>query len=223
MRPFANRSWDGFSDAMLSVGGYVLLVTGTILSILLGDADPAWRATTLAIAVVAAVWIYVGYTRLPRPRRDHQGRLLVFWIGVVLLASILMIREPLFFIFMIAGFFYASVLRPFAVAVAAIAVTSILVNSLIAGLPQSASAWTFWFVIIVVQTVVLSAGTFFGERVAEQNEMRRETVAQLERRSPRTPVSRPSCSPRRARPACSKNASGWPARSTTRSPRVSPA
>ena len=181
MRPFANRSWDGFSDAMLSVGGYVLLVTGTILSILLGDADPASRATTLAIAVVAAVWIYVGYTRLPRPRRDHQGRLLVFWIGVVLLASILMIREPLFFIFMIAGFFYASVLRPFAVAVAAIAVTSILVNSLIAGLPQSASAWTFWFVIIVVQTVVLSAGTFFGERVAEQNEMRRETVAQLER------------------------------------------
>jgi signal transduction histidine kinase len=35
-------------------------------------------------------------------------------------------------------------------------------------------------VIIVVQTVVLSAGAFFGERVAEQNEARRETVARLE-------------------------------------------
>ena len=34
-----------------------------------------------------------------------------------------MLRQPLFFIFMIAGFFYATVLRPFAVAVAAIAVT----------------------------------------------------------------------------------------------------
>ena len=62
---------------MLSVGGYALLALGTILAVLLGDADPAWRLTTLAIAVVAAVWIYVGYTRLPRPRRDHQGRLLV--------------------------------------------------------------------------------------------------------------------------------------------------
>jgi signal transduction histidine kinase len=180
MRPFADRSWDGFSDAMLGVGGYALLAAGTILGILLGDRDPAWRLTTLAIAILAAVWIYVGYTRLAQPRRDHQGRLLAFWIGVVVLASILMIRDPLFFIFMIAGFFYATVLRPFAMAVVAIAVTSILVNSLLAGLPQTATAWTFWLVIIVVQTVVISAGTFFGERVAEQNEARRETVARLE-------------------------------------------
>jgi signal transduction histidine kinase len=50
----------------------------------------------------------------------------------------------------------------------------------IAGLPQTATAWTFWVVIIVVQTAVLSAGTYFGERVAAQNEARRETVARLE-------------------------------------------
>ena len=31
---------------------------------------------------------------------------------VLALASILMIRQPLFFIFMISGFFYASILRP---------------------------------------------------------------------------------------------------------------
>ena len=182
MRPFANRSWDGFSDAMLSVGGYVLLVTGTVLSILLGDADPASRADDVGHRgrggrldlrrVHAAAAAAPGSSG---PARLSSGS------ASCVLASILMLRQPLFFIFMIAGFFYASVLRPFAVAVAAIAVTSILVNSLIAGLPQTASAWTFWFVIIVVQTVVLSAGTFFGERVAEQNEVRRETVARLER------------------------------------------
>ena len=180
MRTLRDRSWDGFSDAMLGVGGYVLLATATILGVLLGEPDPAWRLTTPAIAVVAAGWIYVGYTRMSLPRRDHQARLLVFWTGIVVLASILMLRQPLFFIFMISGFFYATALRPFAVAVAAIAVTSILVNSLLAGLPQTATAWTFWVVIIVVQTVVLSAGTFFGERVAEQNEARRGTVMRLE-------------------------------------------
>ena len=180
MRTFRDRSWDGLSDAMLSVGGYALLAVGTILGLLLGDSDPAWLLTTLAIALVAAAWIYVGYTRLPLPRRDHQGRLLLFWIGVVVLASILMIRQPLFFIFMISGFFYATALRPFAVTVVAIAITSILVNSLLAGLPKTATAWTFWLVIIVVQTVVLTAGTLVGERVAEQNEARRETVARLE-------------------------------------------
>jgi signal transduction histidine kinase len=180
MRPFADRSWDGFSDAMLSIGGYALLATGTILAILLGDPDPAWRLTTLAIALAAAVWIYGGYTRMPEPRREHQARLFVFWVGIVAFASVLMLQQPLFFIFMIAGFFYATVLRPFAVTVAAIGVTSVLVNSLIAGLPQTATGWTFWVVIIVVQTVVISAGTYFGERVAEQNEARRETVARLE-------------------------------------------
>jgi len=180
MRTFKSRSWDGLSDAMLDVGGYALLAVGTILAILLGDPDLAWRLTTLAIASVSAAWIYLGYTRLPRPRRAHQARLLVFWIGVVVLASILMLRAPLYFIFMIAGFFYATTLRPFAVSVVGIAVTSILVNSLIAGLPQTATGWTFWVVIIVVQTVVISAGAYFGERVAEQNEERRETVKRLE-------------------------------------------
>ena len=102
-------------------------------------------------------------------------------MGVVLLASILMIREPLFFIFMIAGFFYASVLRPFAVAVAAIAVTSILVNSLIAG-----AATVGLSVDLLVRDHRRPDGGpqrrhLFGERVSEQNEERRETVAQLER------------------------------------------
>ena len=180
MRALKDRTWDGFSDAMLDIGGYALLAVGTFLGILLSDPDPAERLATLAIALVAAGWIYIGYTRLPQPRRDHQPRLLVFWVGIVALASVLMVLQPIFFIFMIAGFFYATALRPFALVVAAIGVTSILVNSLIAGLPQTATAWTFWIVIVVVQTAVLSAGAYFGERVAEQNEERRETVKRLE-------------------------------------------
>jgi signal transduction histidine kinase len=118
---------------------------------------------------------------MPRPRRDHQARLLAFWVGIVVLASILMLRQPLFFIFMISGFFYATVLRPYPVAIMAVAVTSILVNSLLAGLPETPTAWTFWFVIIVVQTVVISAGTLIADRVAEQNDQRRATVTRLER------------------------------------------
>ena len=65
---------------------------------------------------------------------------------------------PLFFMFMISGFFYASVLRPLPLAFVGVFATSILVNTLIAGLPQNAEAWTFYVVIIVIQTVVISAG-----------------------------------------------------------------
>jgi signal transduction histidine kinase len=180
MRVFADRSLDGLSEAMLSVGGYVLLAIATILALLAEGPDPGPSATILAVAIAAAVWLYVGYTRLPRPRADHQARLLGFFVGVVVLASVLMLLQPLFFIFMISGFFYAGALRPYPVTVAGIGVTSILVNTLLTGVPRTPTAWTYYLVIIVIQTAVISAGSIIAARVSEQNEQRRETVVRLE-------------------------------------------
>ena len=165
---------------MLSLGGYVLLAIATILALLAGGPDPRPSATTLAVALAAAAWLYVGYTRLPRPRADHQARLVGFFVGVLVLASALMLLQPLFFIFMISGFFYATALRPYPVTVAGIAVTSILVNTLLTGVPVTPTAWTYYLVIIVIQTAVISAGTIIAAKVSEQNEQRRETVVRLE-------------------------------------------
>src|SRR3954453_9786129 len=180
MRAFRERSWDGISATMLAAGGYVLLASASALAIPLGDLAGGGALTTLAIVVAAVGWIYVGYTRVPEPKRQHQGRLVVFFVGLVVLASILMLRQPLFFVFMISGFFYATTLRPFVLTVAGIAATSVLVNSLLAGLPTTPTAWTFYCVIIVIQTVVLSVATFAAEKVSEQNDRRRDTVARLE-------------------------------------------
>ena len=130
-------SWERFGDAMLDWGGFLLLAFATFLGVTSGDPDPAWKATTLGIAAVAAAWLYVGYTRRPLPNVDHLVRLDVFFVGLLVLASILMLRQPLFFIFMIAGFFYATILRPLPLAVVGIVASSILVNTLIAGVPQT--------------------------------------------------------------------------------------
>ena len=81
--------------------------------------------------------MYVLYTRRPEPNKDHLLRLDVFFVGLLVFASVLMLRQPLFFIFMIAGFFYATVLRPLPLAVVGVAASSILVNTLIAGFPQT--------------------------------------------------------------------------------------
>ena len=200
-------SWERFSDAMLDWGGYLLLAFATFLGVLgrairirPGRRRP-WR-----IAAVAALWLYVGYTRRPLPNIDHRLRLDVFFVGLLVLASILMLRQPLFFIFMIAGFFYATILRPLPLAVVGIAASSILVNTLIAGLPQTAEAWTFYLAIIGVQTIAISAGAVFGEKVTEQSEERRAGArparggAGGERRPPR-PAAHPGTRgghPRRA-------------------------
>ena len=81
---------------------------------------------------------------------------------------------------MISGFFYASILRPLPLAFLGVFATSFLVNTLIAGFPRSAEAWTFYVVIIAIQTVVIGAGSIVGEKVAEQNEERRQALAKLE-------------------------------------------
>jgi signal transduction histidine kinase len=172
--------WERVGDAMLDWGGYLLLGLGTAVGLLAGDPDPGWRVTTLAIAGVSALWIYLLYTRAPLPRTAHRLRIHVFFVGLLILASLLMVRHPLFFIFMISGFFYASILRPLPLAVVGVGATSILVNTLIAGPPRSPEAWTFYVVIIGIQTLVIGAGVVVGEKITEQSEERRRALARLE-------------------------------------------
>src|SRR6478752_6010819 len=147
-------SWERFGDAMLDWGGFVLLALATVLAVSAGDPgavpDPTWRPVTLLIAAVAAAWLYLGYTRRPLPPEDHRLRNDVFFAGLLVLASVLMLRHPLFFIFMIAGFFYATTLRPLPLAV------------------------------FGVQTLAISAGAVLGEKVTEQSEDRRRALARLE-------------------------------------------
>ena len=172
--------WERFSDAMVGWCGYLLLAFATALAVATGDQDPASRLTTLAIAAAAAVWIYILFTRLPLPRQAYRLRVGVFFVGLLAFASILMLRQPIFFIFMASGFFYASVLRPLPLAVIGVAATSILVNTLIAGFPVNPTGWTIYVAIIVVQIVAIGGGVVIGERMTDQNEERRQALARLE-------------------------------------------
>ena len=104
----------------------------------------------------------------------------MFFVGLLVFASVLMLRHPLYFIFMITGFFYATILRPLPLAVVGVAASSILVNTLISGPPRNAEAWTWYVAIISVQTVAISAGAVIGEKVTEQSEERRQALARLE-------------------------------------------
>jgi signal transduction histidine kinase len=172
--------WERFGDALVGWCGYLLLVPATILSLLAGPDDIAWRLTTLAIAAVAAAWTYLLFTRLSPPRQAHRLRVAVFFVGIMAIGSVLTVRQPLFFIFLISGFFYASLLRPLPLAFLGVFATSFLVNTLIAGFPRTDEGWTFYVVIIALQTVVIGAGSILGEKVSEQNEERRQALARLE-------------------------------------------
>jgi signal transduction histidine kinase len=179
-RASTTSTWERYSDALIGWCGYILLAIPTALVLIGGGANPAGRPVTLAISAAAAAWIYVFHTRLPQPRVAHRLRVGVFFVGLLGFASVLMLREPLYFIFMISGFFYASLLRPLPLAFVGVGASSVLVNTLVAGIPQNPEAWTFYVVLIAIQTVVIGGGVVLGEKVSEQNEERRRALARLE-------------------------------------------
>ena len=138
------------------------------------------RLVTAGLVVLAALWVFFGYTRAPQPRQAHPVRMIVYFIGLLAIASVLATREYLFFIFLITGFFHATVLRPWPVVIAGVFATSVLVNTVIGGFPTNAEWWTIYVAIIVIQTLAIGGGVLLGERLAEQSEQRRLAVARLE-------------------------------------------
>jgi signal transduction histidine kinase len=174
-------AWERWSKATLDWVPYVTLAVSTVFALVPPIRDPAERVGTVALAALAGAWVYVMFTRAPAPRQEHRGRMIVYFVGMLALASVLMARYPLFFIFAITGFFHAAVLRPPALTIAGVAATSILINTVITGFPwQSTELWFLYGAIIVIQIVAIGFGTVLGERLSELSEQRREAVVQLE-------------------------------------------
>jgi signal transduction histidine kinase len=173
-------TWERWLRRATDTVAYVTLVASSILAVLQAKASGPELLVTLLIATVAAAWVYAVYTRTPMPRVAHRARIGTFFVGLLAFAAVLMLRDPRYFVFMISGFFYASVLRPLPLAVLGVFLTSFLINTLIAGFPVSPDGWTFYVSIIVLQTVIIGFGSVMGEKVSEQNEERKEALIRLE-------------------------------------------
>src|SRR5690606_12463885 len=115
---------------------YVTLAIPTGLSLVQPGQTASEQIETVLLVALAAAWIVFIYTRAPVPRamdtstpnshKVYRIRMAVYFVGLLLFASLLMARQPIFFVFASTGFFHASLLRPWALAMLGIAATSIL-------------------------------------------------------------------------------------------------
>ena len=178
--PPARSNFERWGDRLSDWCPYVTLVLSSVLALGRSTDTPGERLVTASLVVLAALWVYVGYTRAPKPRTAHQARMIPYFIGLLVIATALAAREYIFFLFLITGFFHAAVLRPWPVVYAGVFATSVLVNTVIGGFPTNPEWWTIYIAIIAIQTVVIGSGVLLGERNAEQSEQRRQAVARLE-------------------------------------------
>ena len=175
----ARTQWERWNDASLEWIAYLLLGLSTVLAFLRPDSAPGEAPATLGLVGVTAAWIYLLFTRLPEPRRTRPGRMLVYFIGLLAFAALLMTRSPMFFIFAISCYFYGSLLRPWPLTIGAAFVTSALIMGLLTGFPwHTADLWLMYGTVIMVQTIVIGFGSVVGARVNEANEERRLLLAE---------------------------------------------
>ncbi len=176
----ARSFYERWSDRLTDWCPFVTLAVASALTLPWSTETPGERLVTAGLVALAAVWVYLGYTRTPKPRQAHRARMLVYFIGLLAIATLLSMREYLFFIFLITGFFHAMMLRPWVLLIGGVFATSVLVNTVIGGFPTNPEWLAIWVAIIVIQTLAIGGGGILGERMAEVSEQRRLAVARLE-------------------------------------------
>jgi len=177
----AESAWNNWSQVIGNWLPYLSLAISTILSMIQPGQTWTTRTETVIEVAVAAGWVFWMFTRVPEPRRAHSTRMIVYFIGLLAIASVLMAHQMIFFIFTITGFFHASVLRPWPLMVLGVGITSTLINTIITGFPwPTIEGWSIYLSIIVIQTLTIGFGTVIGEKLAEVSEQRKQAVAKLE-------------------------------------------
>lgn len=178
--PAGRTLFERWNDRLVDWCPYVTLVLSAVLALAWSTHSPGERLLTSGLAALAGLWVFLGYTRAPRPRKAYPVRMIVYYVGLLAIASWLSSREYLFFVFLITGFFHATVLRPWPLLIAGVFATSVLVNTVIGGFPTNPEWWTIYVAIIVIQTLAIGGGGLLGEKLSEQSEQRRLAVARLE-------------------------------------------
>lgn len=177
----ANTAWERWEPLVSTWLPYGALAIPTLLSLL--QPGQTWGALgwTMALVALAATWVFTLHTRVPEPRHAHAGRMRVYFAGLLLLGAALMTRNSIFFVFTLTGFFHAVLLRSWPLMVLGVALTSILINTIITGFPwPTPEGWWIFGTIIVIQTIAIGFGTVMSERMMALSEQRRQAVTRLE-------------------------------------------
>lgn len=166
-------------DRSLRVVSYVLLPLSTGF-ILISDRTFEHKAITLGLAATAGAWTWVMFTRPGLSVGSPRWQMYVYFAGFLVIATVMMWHDPMFFVYVISGFFHAFLIRPWSVAFIGVGATSILVNlTIVRNNPDPDALWLFGLV-VVIQTLTVGFGVMGGEKVSDLAEERRRALSELE-------------------------------------------
>jgi signal transduction histidine kinase len=174
------RDWDQWHVRLLVLAPWVMLAVPTVIAMTRPGQAAADRIVTLALVAAAAGWVYAGHTRASAERRERTAPMLVYFAGMLALATALMTRDTIFVLFAITGFFHAWHLGAWPLGSAAVLATSVAINTVTIGFPGTLQDAVAFTALIAIQSAAISTGLVLGEKGREQDEKRKQMVARLE-------------------------------------------
>jgi signal transduction histidine kinase len=171
-------AWEcGFDHAMKWIP-YVTLGIGTALALGLPRSGQN-GLLTMTLAGLTALWVFFMFSRAPERRRTPAWTR-VYFAGLTVAALVLMLHNPFFFVFPIAGFFHSSLLRPAPLIFLGVFATSVVINMMM--IYPNASSESLWIygTVVAIQTIASGFGILGGEKISQLSEFRRQAVVELE-------------------------------------------
>ena len=176
----ALSSWERWVNSFFGWIPYLTLAISLAIS-QVGSRTTSHRLTVIGLTLAAALWTWLTFARQGPPSTIRQRTLYLYFAGFLVLAAVLTVRDTVFLVYAISGFFHASLLRPWSVAFAGIMTTGLIVHSHIIINDPSSVAMAIYLGVVAIQTVAVAAGLYAGERITEIAEERRLTLLRLQR------------------------------------------
>lgn len=172
-------SWERWVNSFFVWVPYATLAASLVLA-QVGDHTGTDRLVVVGLTLVAAAWTWLTFTRLGPPTRVAQWSLRLYFVGFVVIAAVLVVRQPIYLVYGITGFFHGALLRPWPLAFAGIGATGLVIHSHIVTTESTAGTWAIYLGVVVVQTLAVGFGLYAGEMITEIAEERRKTLEELE-------------------------------------------
>ena len=171
--------WERREAPVIAVLPYVMLVVASAIEV---PIDPRLRsvAINLGVAALTGLWMLFGFTLRPA-WRERPRWMAVFFIVLVALMAVLVVRAPIYGFFTFTGYFFTYWLPLGKWRVLGVMAVAILTaTSQDGGLPQrQAGAILFYVALIVINVAVASGLVWFSFVSATQGDLRRQALADL--------------------------------------------
>jgi signal transduction histidine kinase len=179
--PIQGDRWERRFERILEVLPYALLAGSAVLSLIQPGQSAGDRLVTAGLVALAAAWVLSMYTLRPRRWRERTGAMVVYFAGILALATVLTARSWFFVAFAVTPLVQAFFLLPTVLAFAAVFAGSVVIYTAPGGFPKpTVEAVSGWIFIICLQTALTGFFSYMGMKLMGEDRQRRELLARLE-------------------------------------------